>query len=381
MRAGAVRVFTWRAIEIRLHWSLLVLASLLTWGLADTALPANAAGYSTSAYWVAAALAALVFLGSIIAHELGHSVIAQRRGIHVRSITMWLFGGIAELDHRPQTWRDEMAVALAGPSVSLAIGVTSGIAAALVWTATGAGLTTAALIWLGSTNVILALFNMLPGAPLDGGRVFAAWRWRRHESPVQARQEAARAGTMLAHGLVAVGVVLLFVGAGASGLWLALLGWFLAGAARAELADTETRHVLDHVTVGDVMTSHPAMVPDTMTLATLVGCVLQKIHGSTVPVVRDGRLVGLVTPDHLRHIAPGEWRLLTTADVATPVGAFATATAHEPLLAALDRLATDERRIVVVDDDDATHVVGVITPTDLARTVRLARLREAAVPV
>jgi CBS domain-containing protein len=162
---------------------------------------------------------------------------------------------------------------------------------------------------------------------------------------------------------------------------IALLGWCLAGAARAERADAETRHILDHVTVGDVMTSHPAMVPDTMTLATLVGCVLQKIHGSTVPIVRDGRLVGLVTPDHLRHIAPGEWRLLTTADVATPVGAFATATAHEPLLAALDRLATDERRIVVVDDDDATHVVGVITPTDLARTVRLARLREAAVPV
>jgi predicted transcriptional regulator len=162
---------------------------------------------------------------------------------------------------------------------------------------------------------------------------------------------------------------------------IALLGWFLTGAARAELADVETRHVLDHVTVGDVMTSHPAMVPDTMTLGTLVGCVLQKIHGSTVPVVRDGRLVGLVTPDHLRHVAPGEWSLLTTADVAAPVGAFATATVHEPILAALDRLATDERRIVVVDDDDATHVVGVITPTDLARTVRLARLREAAVPV
>ena len=139
-----------------------------------------------------------------------------------------------------------------------------------------------------------------------------------------------------------------------------------------------TRHVLDHVTVGDVMTPHPAMVPDTMTVATLVGCVLQKIHGSTVPVVRDGRFVGLITPDHLRHVAPGQWSFLTTADIATPVDAVATARAAEPLLDALDRLASDQRRIVVVDDDDASHVVGLITPTDLARAVRLARLREAA---
>ena len=220
MNAWPVRVFTWRAIEIRLHWSMLVIGSLLTWSMATAALPANANGYTTAAYWFAAALAAI-----------------------------------------------------------------------------------------------------------------------------------------------------------------ALLGWSLTSAARADRDDVEGRDVFDHVTVGDVMTAHPAMVPDTMTLATLVGCVLQKIDGSTVPIVRDGRLVGLVTPEHLRHVAPGEWRLLTTADVATPVGAFATATAHEPLLAVLDRLATDERRIVVVDDENASHVVGVITPTDLARTVRLARLREAAVPV
>ena len=211
MRSGAVRVFPWRGIETRLHWSLLVIASLLTWSLTG-----NAGGYSTAAQWVAAVLAAAAFAASIIGHKLGHSM--------------------------------------------------------------------------------------------------------------------------------------------------------------------STRHVLDNVTVGDVMTPHPAMVPDTMTLATLVGCVLQKIQGSTVPVVRDGRLVGLITPDHLRRVAPGQWSFLTTADIATPVDAVATARAAEPLLDALDRVAIDERRIVVVDDDDASHVVGLITPTDLARAVRLTRLREAAPP-
>lgn len=372
---SALRIFTWRGIEIRTHWSLVVIASLLAWSLAATAFPANAAGYSTSNYWIVGVLAAVAFLAAITAHELGHSIVAQRRGIRVRRITLWLFGGVAELDRRPQTWRDEMAVALAGPAVSLAIGVVSIAAAVVIWATTASGLAAAGLAWLGSTNVMLALFNMLPGAPLDGGRVFAAWRWRGHGSPVRAREEAARAGVIVAHGMIAVGVGLVFVGGGASGLWLAFLGWFLASAARAEFDDIETRHVLDHLTVGEVMTPHPAMVPEAMTLDTLVGCVLPKIHGSTVPVVRDGRLKGLITPELLRGVAPGDWRHRTTADIATPGDRIITAKPDEFLLDALDRMGSDERRIVVVDD--SSHVVGLITPTDLARTIRLARLREA----
>lgn len=376
MSGGAVRIATWRGVEIRTHWSLVGVAALLTWSLAANAFPASATGYSTSALWIAGGLATIAFLASITAHEMGHSTVAQRRGIKVRRITMWLFGGIAELERRPQAWRDEMAIALAGPAVSLAIGVLAVSAAAGVWAITGSGLVTTALAWLGSTNVILALFNLLPGAPLDGGRVLAAWRWRGHGSALRARTEAARAGVVVADVLIATGVVVVFAGAGPSGLWLAFLGWFLAAAARAESADLETRHMLDHVTVGEVMTTNPAMVPEAMTLDTLVGCVLPKVHGSTLPVVRDGHLVGLITPDHLRHVSPGEWRLRTTADIATPGDRIMTAHPDELLFDAFDRIGSDERRLVVVDGTD--HVVGLITPTDLARTVRLARLREAA---
>ncbi len=372
---SAVRILTWRGIEVRAHWSLLVIASLLAWSLADSAFPASAKGYSASSYWVAGVLAAVVFLISITAHELGHSVVAQRRGIKVRSITLWLFGGIARLDRRPQTWRDEMSVALAGPAVSLSVGIGSMTLAALVWSATGSGLAAAALAWLGSTNVILAVFNMLPGAPLDGGRVFAAWRWRGHGSPVRARQEAAKAGMIVAQTMIAIGVVLTFAGAGISGLWLAFLGWFLVSAARAEYDDIDTHHVLEHVRVGDVMTPRPATVPESMTLETLVGCVLPKIHGSTVPVVRDGLLKGLITPEHVRGVAPGDWRHRTTADIATPAALVVTATVDEMLLDALERMDNANRRIVVVDD--ASHVIGLITPTDLARTVRVARLQDS----
>ena len=136
MGAGSTRICTWRGIEIRVHWSLIVIASLLTWSLADAAFPESAEGYSTSAYWIVGFLAAGTFLASIVGHELGHSIVAQRRGIRVRRITLWLFGGVAELDSRPLTWRDEMAVAVAGPAVSLAIGVASAFAAEVVWLAT-----------------------------------------------------------------------------------------------------------------------------------------------------------------------------------------------------------------------------------------------------
>lgn len=372
---SAVRIFTWRGVEVRAHWSLVVIASLLTWSLAGTAFPAVAGGYSTSSYWVVGVLASVAFLASIIAHELGHTTVAQHQGIRVRGVTLWLFGGVAELDRRPSTWHDEMMVALAGPVVSLAIGVVSLAAAETIWAANASGLAAAGLSWLGATNLILTVFNMLPGGPLDGGQVFAAWRWKGHGSPIRARREAGRIGVIVAEGMIAVGVGILFIGRGAAGLWLAFLGWCLAIAARAELVDIETRHMLDHLTVGDVMTAHPAMVPEAMTLDTLVGSVLPKIHGSTVPVVRDGRLKGLITPEHLRRVAPGDRRHRTTADIATPRDRVVTARPEEFLLDALDRMDSTERRIVVVDE--SSHVVGLITPTDLARTIRLTRVRDS----
>ena len=373
---SALRIVTVRGIEIRSHWSLLLLGALLTWSLADTAFPQAAVGYSTAAYWVAGALTTVGFLMSLAAHELGHSLVAERRGTRVRSITLWLLGGIAELDRRPQTWRDEFAVAIAGPLVSLAVGAGAWtLAAALAWQTEDPGLLAVSVAWFGSTNVMLSLFNMLPGAPLDGGRVLAAWRWRHHGSAARARQEAARAGVILAQTMIAIGIVLTFAGAAGIGLWLALLGWFLASAARAEHDDVQTRSALDHMTVGDVMTPHPATVPESMDLATLVGCVLPKIHGSTIPVVRDGLLRGLITPEHVRRVSPGDWRRRTTADIATPADEVVTAQVDELLLDVLERTNDVRRRIVVIDE--SAHVIGVITPTDLARTIGIARLRQA----
>jgi len=371
-----LRLFTWRGISVGVHWSLFVIAALISYSLADVALPSSAPGYSTAAYWIAGVATAVMFLASIAAHELGHAVIAQRRGIAVKSINLWLFGGVAELEEQPKTWQAELGVGIVGPAVSMLLGGVGMGVAGIVAATTDAGLVTQALVWFGSSNLMLAGFNLLPGAPLDGGRVFTALRWKHHGDVHRARREGARAGMTVASGLIAIGIMAVFSGYLDTGLWLAFLGWFLASAARQELAADQARQVLAGITLAAVMTPNPVSVPPGLSLGSLVSDVLPRVRGSSIPVVVDGRLVGLITPDHLRAVPPAQWWDTEVGVVASPRSAISTATPYETLSAVLDRQEGFLRRIVVLDNDD--RVVGIVTPTDLARIIQRAALRDMA---
>lgn len=371
-----IRLFTWRGISVGVHWSLFVIAAIISFSLADGVLPNSAPGYSTTAYWVAGIATAVMFLASIAAHELGHAVVAQRRGIAVKSINLWLFGGIAELEQQPTSWQAELAVGVIGPAVSMLLGGIGMGAAGLIAVTTDANLATQALVWFGSTNLMLAGFNLLPGAPLDGGRVFTALRWKHHGDVHRARREGARVGMALASGLIAIGIMAVFSGYVDTGLWLAFVGWFLASAARQEIASDQARHVLAGVTLATVMTPNPVTVPPGLSLGSLVSDVLPRVRGSSIPVVIDGRLAGLITPDHLRSVPPSQWWDTEVGAVASPVSTIDTATPYEELSTVLDRQQGVLRRIVVVDNEQ--RVVGIITPTDLARIVQRAALRDMA---
>lgn len=371
-----IRLFTWRGIAVGVHWSLFVIAALLSFSLSDVALPSSAPGYSTAAYWVAGTATALMFLASIAAHELGHAVVAQRRGIAVKSINLWLFGGVAELEQQPSSWQAELAVGIVGPAVSMLVGGIGMGAAGLLAAMADAQLATQALLWFGSTNLILAGFNLLPGAPLDGGRVFTALRWKHHGDANRARREGARVGMSLASGLIALGIMAVFSGYTDTGLWLAFLGWFLASAARQELAADQARHILAGTTLASVMTPNPVTVPPGLSLGSLVSDVLPRVRGSSIPVVVDGRLAGLITPDHLRSVPPANWWDTEVGSVASPLSAIVTATPYEELSEVLDRQRGGLQRIVVVDSEG--RVLGIITPTDLARIIQRAALRDMA---
>ena len=220
---------------LSVHWSVLVIMWLFTWSLAAT-LPDLAPGHAPSTYWLAGACGAAVLLASLLAHELTHAIVASRSGIKVLGVKLWLFGGIARLGGDAKTPRAAFWIAASGPAMSLALAaVFAGVAAGLRAVGT-ADIVVAVAWWLAGINLILGLFNLLPGAPLDGGRILRAYLWRRHGDAVRAAVGAARAGRVVAYALIGIGLLEFLAGSLVGGVWMAFIGWFLLTAARDEEA-------------------------------------------------------------------------------------------------------------------------------------------------
>ena len=218
-------------VRVGINWSLFVIFWLIAWSLASSELPHAAPGHSDVAYWLAGFAAAVVFYGCLLAHELAHAVVARHHGIEVEGIVLWLFGGVSRLKGEAATPDTELRVAFAGPATSLGLGL-------LFWAVTlaiGTGSLAAAVTgWLGWLNGVLALFNLVPAFPLDGGRVLRALLWRTSGDKTSATLRAGRAGEAFGYVLICFGLVEFLAGAGLGGLWLVFLGWFLLAAARAE---------------------------------------------------------------------------------------------------------------------------------------------------
>lgn len=221
-------------IPIGVHWSILFIFGLITWGLADVVLPQRQPGHPTAVYWGAALVTAVLFYLCLLAHELSHALVARRAGLEVRGITLWLFGGVAELGGDARSPEVELRVGAVGPIVSLVLaGVFAGVAALGAWWSAPA-LLVAMAWWLGTINLTLGLFNLVPAYPLDGGRVLRSLLWRRRGDQEWATLSAARTGEVFALGLITFGLLDLASGGQRGGLWLTGLGWFLHSAARSE---------------------------------------------------------------------------------------------------------------------------------------------------
>lgn len=345
------------------HWSVAVVLGLFVLTLAEGVLPRAVADASTAAYWVAGAVGGLLFLASLLAHEVAHAVVAKRHGVGVRGMTLWLFGGVAELEKEPGTPRAELRIAAAGPLTSLACAAAAA-AGAMVLTASGVSLGAAVLGWLAGANVLLALFNLLPGAPLDGGRILRAWLWRRHGDRLRATLTAAKAGRVVGGGLIGVGLAELFLGADGGGLWTIVIGWFLSNAAKAEAAHAVEVDALGGLRVADVMTPAPQRVPGWVSVDTFVHEYALAARHSSFPVEDiDGRIVGLVTLAQVKARPKQSWPALTVTAVMTPLAAIPVAAPGEELTAVIRRGTDPSGRLLVFD---AARVVGIVTPSDLA---------------
>ncbi|MCW2642690.1 MAG: site-2 protease family protein [Dactylosporangium sp.] len=357
-------------IPVGVHWSVLVIMALLVQGLATTVLPASAPGQPAWAYWSVAAGASVLFLLSLLAHELAHAIVARGFGIRVQRVTLWLLGGVAELTDEAPHPRADLLVAASGPLTSVLAGAT--FAAGVVATsALGApAVLTAALIWLALINGVLAVFNLLPGAPLDGGRVLRAILWRVHGDRDRASLAAARAGHGIGLILVIAGLAQVLFTGQLRGLWLALVGWFLVSAATSEQASARYRALLGKVPVREIMNPYPLAGRPEQTVGDFTRTVAARAHHRAFPL-RDwyGRPAGVVQLADVARVPADARESTPLSDVATQPDLVPVIEASRPAAEVAPAVARGSLVLVVEDD----LLVGVVSEADMVRATELAR--------
>lgn len=341
---ASVRLGRVAGIPIGLHYSWFIIAALITFSL-TAHFRETQPSWLTPVIWGAAVLTAVLFFVTLLAHELSHSVVARAHGIPVKSITLFALGGIAQTGRDANAARTEFLIAIAGPAASIVIGLACVAAAAWMgWSVEGSspGLAAAILGWLGSINVLIALFNLIPGYPLDGGRVLRSILWGFYDDRARATRTAARVGQAVAGGFIAIGLFQFFSGAGLGGLWLTFIGWFLLMAAQASYAQVTIDEILRDVTVADVMAGDFATVDARTDLQHLVDEVLIRTGRRTVMVEQDGRPVGLVTPREVREVERERWPSVAVAEVMRPLEQVKTVAPDVPVREALSAMAQED---------------------------------------
>ena len=360
-------------VRVGVNSSVVVIVAILVGGLALGRFPQQLPGRGTGAYVLAALVAATAFLASLLAHEIAHAVVARRNGVEVEGITLWLLGGVAQLKGEARSPGAEFRIAGVGPLTSAVLAGSLALLALLASAAGVGGLPLAVLQYLAVINLSLAVFNLLPATPLDGGRLLRAFLWRRRGDASSAAVTAARAGRVFGFVLIALGVLQVVSGGGLGGLWSALIGLFIVQTATAEEQQALVTGRLGDLRVAQVM-SGPARTADPdLTVERFLHDVVLVQRFSTYPLVgSDGRLAGLVTLNRLRGVPAAERTTTTLRAVACPLPEVTVTTPDERLTAVLPRLAgcTDGRAVVL----DGERVVGVLSPTDVARTLQLTDL-------
>ncbi|MDJ0665068.1 MAG: site-2 protease family protein [Acidimicrobiia bacterium] len=367
---NARTIGSFRGIPVKLHWGAVALAAVLGLLVANGVLPQLAPGWSDGAYLVAGFLAGASLLLSIFVHEAAHAVVAQRYDIQVSSLTLWLLGGVAHLEDEAPTPRAEALIAGVGPASSLALALLAAATAGITAVISAPTLLTAVLVWLAGLNAILAVFNLLPGAPLDGGRLLHAWLWKRHGDRSRATVGAARAGRGLGI-MVAVFGLVEFLAGNPGGLWTAGIGWFLYAAAGQEARMGRVQGALNNLSLAEIMSPLPATMGDWAEVRDIVieqgrtddRIVAVDFGGNVTAVTSRRELVRVAAGAGQRNAVPARLR-----DLPLP----------KPVMLEIDNPAAAILRhhgkpIVVMDGGQA---VGLVTALEIDRALALRRLTD-----
>ncbi len=373
-------------IRIRVDWSWLVIFGLVTWNL-GTAFGGMHPQWGKPAIWGLSAFASLLLFVSVLAHELAHSLFARSRGIPVKSITLFLFGGVSSIEKEPGSPAAEFFMAILGPVTSLVIGavilmVTGAVAGPLhaissepATAAQALGPFATMLLWLGSVNLILGFFNLVPGFPLDGGRVLRSVIWAVTGDFRKATRYASWSGRAIGLLLIFMGISMVFgarlpfFGTGVGGLWLAFIGWFLHSAAVQGYRQVVVHDILEGVPASDIAMSPPPTVPASATVSELVHDYIMKSDDHAFAVSDGSGFVGLVTLGDVRKLARGEWDGKRVQDVMTPSAELVSVDAGEDAAEAMTKLAKTEFRQLPVLQGGT--IVGLLRRRDIVKWLQL----------
>lgn len=358
-------------IQFRLHYTWFIIFLLITFSLSWQIFPALYPGWTGLTYWIIGIVTSLLFFASVVAHELAHSLVARFYGIPVKGITLFIFGGVAQMAREAARPGVELKMAAAGPACSLVIG---GLFA-LLWLSTQGVIEPIAALafWLAQINVVLAVFNLIPGFPLDGGRVFRSLLWRFTGNYRRSTQIAVRVGQGVGYLFILLGILVILLrpfGLGwFSGLWLAFIGWFLENAASSSYRQVKWRDTLHGFSAAQVMTSVYPTVPPNITVKELVQDYILTGGHHLFMVADEGRLVGILTLDDIKSVSQPSWEATQVREIMTPVDKLKVVHPDQDALSLLEQMEADDiNQMPVVSGD---RVIGLVTRDNLIRFLRI----------
>jgi len=370
--SGAFNLGKLFGIQFRLHYTWFLIFVLLTTSLSLQYFPADYLGWSSVLYWAVGVTTSLLFFASVVAHELAHSLVGRMNGIPVKSITLFIFGGIAHMTKEATRPGAEFKMAAAGPACSLVIG---GLFGLLFWLFTESAIKPIVMMvqWLAFINVALAVFNLIPGFPLDGGRVFRSILWHFTGNYQRSTRIATTVGRGVGYLFILVGILIFFLHPFGlnwfTGLWLAFIGWFLQNAASASYRQAQWQEALLGLTASEVMTSEYSMVPSSITVSDLVQRYVFPSGRYFFLVAEGDRLEGILTLANIKSTPRQGWSVTQVGEIMTPVDKLKVAHSNQSALSILEQMS--ESKINQMPVLNEGRVIGLITRDSLLRFLRI----------
>jgi Zn-dependent protease/predicted transcriptional regulator len=386
MRSG-IRIGRIFGIDINIDWSWIIIFALVAWSLSSSFSAAHV-NWGLGESWFYAIIAALVFFASVLAHEIAHSLVARTRGVPVKNITLFLFGGVSNIQREPPSAMAEFLIAIVGPLTSFAAGIIFLFLAWLTRPVNFGAITnlaaafsqlnplTTLLFWLGSINILVGTFNLVPGYPLDGGRVLRSILWGISNNLREATRWASYIGQGVAWLMIAAGIAMVFgvniplLGGGfINGIWLAFIGWFLNNAAQQSYQQTIMQDILRDVDVKRIMDTQPKTVAPDMRVDDLVNNYILRSGEDAYPVIRDDILMGVVTVANVKALPRQDWGLRTAGDIMTPYDRLPVVHPEEEATDAMNMLSSKRLKELFVVQ--GRELLGVLRRKDIIRWLQV----------